>query len=84
MPNQPIAERVAKGDLSLFDALPAELTPADRGMLLALQAIVAGRHPDYRYLEIGSHRGGSIQPHLFDRRCPDIISIDPRPVSQPD
>jgi Methyltransferase domain len=84
MPNQTVAERVAIGDLSLFDALPAELTPADRGMLLALQSITAGRHSAYRYLEIGSHRGGSIQPHLLDRRCAEIISIDPRPASQPD
>ena len=84
MPNQNIAERVAAGDLSLFDMLPAELTASDRAMLLALQAIVGGRHPSYCYLEIGSHRGGSIQPHLLDSRCAEIISIDPRPASQPD
>ena len=84
MLNKTIAERVASGDLGLFDALPAELTGADRAMLLALQAIVAGWHPAYRYLEIGSHRGGSIQPHLLDARCREIISIDPRPASQPD
>jgi hypothetical protein len=36
------------------------------------------------YLEIGSHLGGTIQPHLLDHRCRLIISIDPRPQVQPD
>jgi hypothetical protein len=36
------------------------------------------------YLEIGSHLGGSLQPHLADDRCKRIYSIDSRPSQQPD
>lgn len=36
------------------------------------------------YLEIGSHLGGSLQPHLLDERCVRAYSIDPRPRQQPD
>jgi hypothetical protein len=79
-----IASRIAQGDVTLFDAIPAELTTADRRSLLAIQDIVARRRGTYRYLEIGSHKGGSIQPHLVDPRCLGIVSIDPRPLVQAD
>lgn len=39
---------------------------------------------DYTYLEIGSHLGGTIQPHYVDPRCKLIYSIDKRPALQPD
>ncbi|QCK87609.1 class I SAM-dependent methyltransferase [Phreatobacter aquaticus] len=79
-----IAARVAARDVSLFDAIETELTESDRRMLLALQDIVASSGTGYRYLEVGSHRGGSIQPHLLDPRCAAILSLDPRPAHQPD
>lgn len=79
-----ITSRVAQGDVTLFDAIRAELTAADRHSLLVIQDIVARRRGTYRYLEIGSHKGGSIQPHLLDPRCSGIVSIDPRPLVQAD
>lgn len=38
----------------------------------------------YTYLEIGSHLGGSLQPHVLDPSCEVMHSIDPRPADQPD
>jgi hypothetical protein len=57
---------------------------ATRRSLLCVQRATARRHPEFAYLEIGSHLGGSIQPYLLDARCRAVFSIDPRPGSQPD
>lgn len=71
-------------DVSVFDAVPTQLSGADRRSVLAVQQIIAERHPGYAYLEIGSYLGGSLQPHLQDARCAAVYSIDARPPSQPD
>jgi hypothetical protein len=71
-------------DLSVFEAIPSQTSPGDRRSLLAVQRAVARKHKEYVYLEIGSHLGGSLQPHLGDNRCKRIYSIDPRPSQQPD
>ncbi len=71
-------------ELRLFDRVPSQTTADDRRSLLAVQRAVARHFGTYAYLEIGSHLGGSIQPHLLDPRCRRIYSIDPRPVHQPD
>lgn len=76
--------RVEKMDLTLFDRVPSQTSAADRRSLLAIQRAVAGSRPAYRYWEIGSHLGGTLQPHLADPRCRRIVSIDPRPTTQPD
>ena len=47
--------------------------------LLALHAALAERGP-FRYLEIGSHLGGSLQALVADARCTEIVSIDTRPA----
>ena len=52
-------------------------------MLLLVQDCVRSRG-EYIYLEIGSHLGGTIQPHFIDPACKLIYSIDKRPESQPD
>ena len=65
-------------DLTLFDALPSGSTSADRTALLAMQAAVRKSDRGYVYLEIGSHMGGTLQPHLLDPRCRKIYSIDKR------
>ena len=70
--------RLERRDLSLFAAVPSETRPADRSALLAVQAAVR-RGGDYVYLEIGSHLGGTLQPHCLDPRCRRIYSIDKRP-----
>jgi hypothetical protein len=71
-------------DLKLFEKITSQSTELDKRSLLAVQAAVRELRPDYRYLEIGSYLGGSIQPHLLDDRCSAIVSIDKRPVTQPD
>jgi hypothetical protein len=79
-----VSERVEALALDLFEAIPSQTSAADRGSLLAVQRATARHRGRYAYLEIGSHLGGSIQPHLLDSRCERIFSIDPRPLSQPD
>jgi hypothetical protein len=79
-----VPDRVEALALDLFEAIPSQTSPADRRSLLAVQRATARHRGRYAYLEIGSHLGGSIQPHLLDSRCERIFSIDPRPASQPD
>jgi len=76
--------RIASLDMTLFAAIPTQTSDEDKTALLAVQRAVAVRHGRYSYLEIGSHLGGSIQPHLVDPRCEVVYSIDPRPENQPD
>lgn len=76
--------RVHGLDTTLFDAIPSESTRWDRRSLLACQHAVRSRWSPYVYLEIGSHLGGSLQPHVLDPRCATAHSIDPRPARQPD
>jgi hypothetical protein len=79
-----VIERIEALSVDLFDGIPSQTSLADRRSLLAVQRATARRHPEYAYLEIGSHLGGSIQPYLLDPRCSAIYSIDPRPLEQPD
>jgi hypothetical protein len=79
-----VIARVESLSIDLFDAIQSQTSPGDRRSLLAVQRATARRSGRYAYLEIGSHLGGSIQPHLLDPRCETIFSIDPRPSSQPD
>jgi hypothetical protein len=71
-------------DTCLFDAIPSQLFEDDRRSLLAVQRAVRKRVGAYRYLEIGSYRGGSLQVHLRDPHCERIYSIDKRPLRAPD
>lgn len=71
-------------DVVLFSAIPSQTTDADRQSLLAVQNCTRDQGDSYVYLEIGSHLGGSIQPHLLDPKCAKIYSIDKRPAAQPD
>ena len=64
--------------------LETETGMGDRRMLLALQNIVRRRVSGYAYAEVGSYMGGSLVPHLMDRRCALVLSIDRRPDVQPD
>jgi hypothetical protein len=77
-------QRIARLDLSLFDAIDSQSDAGDRSSWLAFQRQVRRAHGSYAYLEIGSHLGGSIQPHLLDPQCRTIYSIDKRPLEPPD
>jgi hypothetical protein len=76
--------RLTRLDDSLYAAIASESTLWDRRSLLACQAAVRARQWPYVYLEIGSHLGGSLQPHILDPACAIAHSIDPRPGVQPD
>ena len=76
-------ERITSLDVSLYDAVSSQTYPEDRRSLLLLQRCVR-RFGSYTYLEIGSHLGGTIQPHLVDSHCELIYSIDKRPLALPD
>jgi hypothetical protein len=76
--------RLDRLDITIFDAIPSESTPWDKRSLLACQHAVRMQWSPYVYLEIGSHLGGSLQPHVLDPACAVMHSIDPRPSQQPD
>jgi Methyltransferase domain len=82
--NSSIDERIRTLDLSLFQSIHSESSSADRRSLLACQRATRNRESPYNYLEIGSHLGGSLQPHIVDPSCGRIYSIDKRPGSMPD
>ena len=75
---------IATRSLDLWQAIPSQMTDSDKRSLLAVQKALRRAVPAYHYLEIGSHLGGSIQPHLLDPRCQSIVSIDPRPAAVKD
>ncbi|MGU3540831.1 class I SAM-dependent methyltransferase [Methylobacterium sp. A54F] len=78
------AEAMITGlDVGLFRA-PSQTKPSDRRSLLLLQNLVRQRFGRYGYVEIGSHLGGTLVPHLADPLCASVFSIDKRPESQPD
>jgi hypothetical protein len=76
--------RIEGLDITLFSQIPSQTTDADKRSLLAAQVCTRECIDRYVYLEIGSHLGGSIQPHLLDPKCRKIYSIDKRPAAQPD
>jgi len=78
------ADRLAALDISVFDQIQGQTTDDDRRSLLSLQQAVRELRPGYSYLEIGSYLGGSLQPHLLDPECARIVSVDKRPLVQPD
>ncbi len=79
-----IQQRIEDLDLTLFSGISSQSSENDRRSLLACQLAVRKLAPGYAYLEIGSHLGGSIQPHLLDEQCAQIYSFDLRVPSQPD
>jgi len=76
--------RIQRLDTELFSQIVSQTSNADKRSLLAAQICTRECGDGYVYLEIGSHLGGSIQPHLLDSKCTKIYSIDKRPSAQPD
>lgn len=67
-------------DLTLF-GIPSASSAGDKRSFLRAQRLMRRLNPGYTYLEIGSDRGGSLLPYLYDEACAHIISIDPRPTA---
>src|SRR5437763_1588283 len=76
-------DQINRLDTGLFRHVVSQTSENDRRSLLAVQRAMRELKP-FVYLEIGSYRGGSLQPYLVDPRCVKILSIDPRPMSEPD
>lgn len=70
-------------DISLFK-VECQTGSGDKKSLILVQKFMRSWRPQYSYLELGSYRGGSLLPHLVDDLCASVVSIDPRPKSQPD
>ena len=75
--------RITALDPSIF-AVESQTSQKDRTALLRIHSLVRCLRGRYAYLEIGSHLGGTLVPHLLDPACVAIHSVDPRPQRQPD
>jgi hypothetical protein len=75
--------RFAALDASLF-CIETQTSLLDRYSLLRIQNLVRRLQGRYSYLEIGSHLGGTLLPHLLDQNCMSVHSVDPRPQRQSD
>jgi len=71
-------------DVGLFEKIHSQTSENDKRSLLAVEAVTRDIVSSYTYLEIGSYVGGSLQPHLLDPKCEQIISIDKRPTAAAD
>jgi len=79
-----IIDRIDQLDPSLFDQIEGGLASSvDLRSLLAIHAAIAARGT-FRYLEIGSYLGSSLQTFIADPRCTAIVSIDRRDAFSPD
>jgi hypothetical protein len=78
-----LAARIESLDEGLLSTIEPDMPPWDQRALLALHGAVAARAP-FRYLEIGSYHGSSLQVVIRDPRCGRIVSIDPRIAEAPD
>lgn len=70
--------RLASLDTNLFRHVLSQMPQDDQASLLAIEAAIRAQHPQFIYLEIGSYKGGSLQPFVVDPCCQKIISLDPR------
>jgi len=75
---------LASLDITLFDHFRSQTKLRDRLTLLALHNACRDFYGTFRYLEIGSYLGGSLQALIRDPRCVEIVSIDARPDVAPD
>lgn len=86
MPNvqQDLERSVRLLDETLLGTIESQTSVNDKRALLALHAAAGEAAGNFTYLEVGSHLGGSLQALVRDLRCSHIVSIDPRPLVQPD
>lgn len=78
------AEHLENLDIKVFEKIHSQTSDSDKRSILACQKAVRELAGEYTFLEIGSYRGGSLQPFVLDAKCKKIISIDKRPKVSPD
>src|SRR4051812_45634366 len=66
-------------DTALLRKIRSQTTYEDKRSLLALHLACRRTLGSFRWLEIGSHLGGSLQALIRDPACVAIESIDSRP-----
>jgi hypothetical protein len=66
-------------DVGLLEEIESQTSADDKRSLLALHLACRRAYGQFRWLEIGSHLGGSLQALVRDPACVRIDSIDPRP-----
>jgi hypothetical protein len=71
-------------DPELLGTIESQTSQEDKRSLLSLHLACRRQHQGFRWLEIGSHMGGSLQALVRDPACIRIDSIDPRPEQLPD
>ncbi len=76
--HQDLLSKIEAGDISVFQ-IKSQTTKRDKRTLLAVQNLPREVVGTYTYIEIGSHLGGSLVPHLADPACTHISSVDLRP-----
>ena len=81
--NSNIGSRIENLDISLFSAIESQISNSERKALLLLQRCIRNRGY-YTYLEVGSYKGGTLQPFYADPKCKHIYSVDKRPAISPD
>jgi hypothetical protein len=83
MSEQGIVKAIEVFDTSAF-VVESQTSAEDKVSFLRIQNLIRACAANYVYMEVGSHLGGTLVPHLADPRCRSVISIDPRPHKQPD
>jgi hypothetical protein len=73
----------ALSDLGAFFPIQSQTSSSDKLLLLGLMRLGQSKS-SYKYLEVGSFRGGSLAPFLMDPACKLVLSIDDRGRVQPD
>jgi hypothetical protein len=77
-------KRLEELDTGLLASIEGQTSLEDRRSLLALHLACRRSHQEFRWLEIGSYLGGSLQALVQDPACIGIDSIDSRPDEPPD
>lgn len=77
------SDMISAMDVAIF-AVESQSSAGDKASFLLLQNLARNFFGQYHYLEVGSHLGGTLMPHLLDPQCGSALSIDKRPSSQPD
>lgn len=80
---EPYATLIRNSDPAIF-TVETQTGPGDQASLLAIQNLIRQKSPGYIYLEVGSHLGGTLLPHLVDPNCRQVFSVDKRPPFQLD
>ena len=64
--------------------IETQTSTRDQETLITIKNCVTDALESYNYCEIGSFKGGSLVPHLREKKCATVVSIDARKTVQND